>query len=81
MTHAPSWSNCAETGTRRTWPVLRPTVSSSVAIAVRSPSLLSPLTAGLSKRPTARSRRNFRNVLSWSLFVTAISDVEVSTER
>jgi hypothetical protein len=34
------------------------------------------LTAGLSKRPTARSRRNFRNVLSWSLFVTAISDGE-----
>jgi hypothetical protein len=52
-----------------------------VASAVRIPILLNPLTAGLSKRPTARSLRNFRNVLSSSVFVTAISDFEVFTGR
>ncbi|SHU74767.1 Uncharacterised protein [Mycobacteroides abscessus subsp. abscessus] len=49
ITQAPVESNCTETGTRLSCPVLRPVVSSSEAKAVRTPSLAKAPTAGLSR--------------------------------
>ncbi|ODR16182.1 hypothetical protein BHQ19_31970 [Mycolicibacterium porcinum] len=49
ITQAPVASNWAETGTLRTWPVLRPVVSNSDARAVRTPSLPNTLMVGFNR--------------------------------
>src|SRR5882757_1802911 len=68
ISQAPVSSKRAVTGTVRSAPVLRPTVSSSAARVVRIPSLLRVRTAGLATYlPTTRSNRNFRNAFCSAL--------------
>src|SRR5882757_8994431 len=68
ISQAPVSSKRAVTGTVRSAPVLRPTVSSSVARVVRIPSLLRVRTDGLATYlPTTRSNRNFRNAFCSAL--------------